>query len=114
MVFGVSLGVNPDGRAFFSLKLGIGFGGGWSFTPDGKSSNYRDDGCYGSGGGGYAKAGANAGPLSVDYGGAAGASSGADSIGDSIYSDQKPGINFGKSFGWGASISTGAEGTVVW
>ena len=111
---GVSFGVNPDGRAFFDLKVGIGFGTGFSYTPDGKSPNYREDGCYGSGGGGYARAGANLGPLSLDYGGSGGASSGANSIGSSIYNSQQGGLNFGRSLGIGGSISAGAEGIVVW
>ena len=110
----VSFGRNPDGKSFLNLRIGLGIGGGAFFDPKGKSSNYRDDGCYGSAAGIYGKVGVTLGPLSLNYGGSAGASTGAPNLQNSLYSHQGFGATFGRGFGLGASLSTGGGFTSSW
>ena len=67
---GVSVGVNPDGSAFISGRLGLGAGGGVSFSPSGTSPGYSPSSRGGSTttSGAYAEVGVSVGPASVSIG----------------------------------------------
>ena len=43
---GLTLGKNPDNKFFLSIKIGVGLGGGVAYDPNGKSNNYKSNGCY--------------------------------------------------------------------
>jgi len=42
----LTLGKNPDNKFFLSIKIGVGLGGGVAYDPNGKSNNYKSNGCY--------------------------------------------------------------------
>jgi RHS repeat-associated protein len=113
---GVTFGKNPDGKYFLSLKPGIGIGGGISFDPDGTSSNYKKDGCYGDAVGFTGGVYGNLPFLSAGYEGSYGVTTGYDSIQESLYSKQAPNLLLGTDAGAGlkATINVGGEFIFVW
>ncbi len=112
---GFSIGENPDGKLFVSLRTGYGLGGGFNIDPNGQSPNYKPNGCYGIGAGIYGGAYVDVGPLTMGYNGNAGASSGANTIPQSLYTNQGPGFQFnGGGFGFRGGVSVGGEFTLTW
>ena len=70
----VTVGQNPNGSGFVSVKVGFGLGGGWSIDPAGKQAGYMPCQCASWTGavGNFAEAGVHAGPaqlgVSIDVG----------------------------------------------
>jgi RHS repeat-associated protein len=60
----ITVGQNPNGSGFVSIKVGLGWGGGWSLDPLGTQPGYRPCQCASWTGtiGGFAEAGIHAGP----------------------------------------------------
>jgi hypothetical protein len=61
--FTITLGQNPNGSGFVSLKVGFGLGSGWSFDPAGQQAGYMACQCgsWTGGLGAFAEAGLHAG-----------------------------------------------------
>lgn len=65
--FTVTVGQNPNGSGFASLKVGFGLGGGMSFDPLGKQTGYMPCQCssWTGGLGLFGEAGVHAGPVQL-------------------------------------------------
>ncbi len=112
---GITFGKNPDGKYFLSIKAGVGVGGGLGYDSNGKSNNYKKDGCYGIGVG--FTGGAYINPLigTLGYEGSFGATTGAKNIPDSLYSSSGFNTFFNDNTkGLKASINANGEFIFTW
>jgi len=108
----LTFGVNPDGKKFFSIKLGAGVGGGFSINPDGTSSNYNPNGCYNSGAGFNFGLGMDLPFTNVGYEAAFGAMTGQKDIPSSLYTSKGLNVGFGFDRG-GLKASANISGEFI-
>ena len=102
----LTIGRNPDNNLFLSISLGIGYGGGVSFDPYGYSSNYKTDGCYGSGAGFTGGINLDFPFFSAGYNGNFGVTTDAKTLSGSLYS------NFGFNWSFGLGGRTGVNANI--
>ena len=112
---GLTFGKNPDNKFFLSIKMGIGLGGGVAYDPNGKSNNYKSNGCYDFGVG--FSGGAYISPLFSTFGyeGSFGVTSGGKTIPGSLYHSSGPNNLYNDNTkGINASINANGEFIFIW
>jgi hypothetical protein len=100
---GITLGQNPSGRFFGSIRAGYGIGGGLAWDPKGKSPD--GGACSGVSTGQYTEASFHFGPLEVLLG----ANSGFSQAEGLYFTPIGASANVVPSIGAGASASGGVE-----